>query len=464
MTILTHFHGIPRTLQREVLLDIEESWRSHDVFVIQAPVAFGKSRTAHCIARWQNEAAIITPNNLLVNQYKETHDDLATLPKRSSFQCTDFPTSSCEVVNRSRTKHCRNCQYNVCRGAFNRAPRYVANYYTYLAHKNWRQTLIADEAHNLLQMLTDDAGAKLWHHQYKYPNDIYTLADLLQWIEKDARRQDPRLAKVYQWIHRERDRLLVERTWLPYRGHQRECIRIRPIDARSLPPLLWNPHKVRKIVLMSATISTQDIKDLGLDDKRVRYIEADSPIPAANRLIKYEPTAKISYHTMDAAIPMIADKLRMLLARHPDRGVIHVTYQMARQLRAHLKDDRLIWHSQETKAAQYAAFRRGEPGKVLVACGMTEGIDLPADLGRWQAICKIPYLSLGDAAVRHKMQFEPTWYQWSAVRGIIQASGRICRTPNDYGITYILDKSWEYLYRNNPLLFPTWWRTAYVEA
>jgi Rad3-related DNA helicase len=67
---------------------------------------------------------------------------------------------------------------------------------------------------------------------------------------------------------------------------------------------------------------------------------------------------------------------------------------------------------------------------------------------------------LSDPAVDHKRQQRPEWYQWSAVRDILQAYGRVCRGPDDYGVTYCLDSNWEMLYSKNRRLFPQWFREA----
>jgi Rad3-related DNA helicase len=342
----------------------------------------------------------------------------------------------------------------------------VLNYYAYMAHRQWRSTLIVDEAHNLLSMLVDDVAHNLWHHTYHYPHNIYTVTDLLAWMDKYVAEcqgtpvKRDKLRKLHAMVVKDRERILVEQTTARYRGETRPLLRLRSVDNRGNPPLLWNPARVKKIVLLSATINKHDIYDLGLDDRRVLYIDTNSPIPPASRSVVYEPAAKMSHALLDEAVPLLAEKIEVLLDRHADSGVIHCTYAVAARLRSRLPSSRLIWHTREDKQRRYEEFRNDRTGRVLVACGMYEGIDLPHDLGRWQAITKIPYLSLGEAAVRHKLGLRPEWYQWEAAKGIIQASGRICRTPTDTGMTYILDRNWEMLYGKGSSLFPGWFREA----
>jgi Rad3-related DNA helicase len=124
-----------------------------------------------------------------------------------------------------------------------------------------------------------------------------------------------------------------------------------------------------------------------------------------------------------------------------------------------------MWHTKNDREAQYANFiaRGAETGAVLVACGMYEGIDLSYDLARWQAICKVPYPSLGDAAVNERMIRRPESYAWSAIRDLLQATGRVCRSPTDTGITYILDSNFKVLRKRYPDLFPDWFTAAIRE-
>ena len=52
------------------------------------------------------------------------------------------------------------------------------------------------------------------------------------------------------------------------------------------------------------------------------------------------------------------------------------------------------------------------------------------------------------------------WYQYQAVKSIIQARGRSIRTKDDYAVTYILDNAFERLYSKNIKMFPTYFRKS----
>jgi Rad3-related DNA helicase len=169
----------------------------------------------------------------------------------------------------------------------------------------------------------------------------------------------------------------------------------------------------------------------------------------------------MSYKYQDVSVPIMAKYLLTLLDKHPDeKGLIHVPYQLAVKLRPHLKHKRLMWHDNKDKDEAYKAFRATTQPAVLVASGMAEGVDLPYDAGRWQAIIKIQYPSLADNLMKYFMNSEPSWYAWLSVRTLVQQCGRICRGPDDYGVTYILDVAFENLLRYNKRLMPKYFLDA----
>jgi len=157
-----------------------------------------------------------------------------------------------------------------------------------------------------------------------------------------------------------------------------------------------------------------------------------------------------------------------LLAKHPnDRGLIHLPYSLADEIRPLLSDPRLIFHERDNKQWALDQFRADTTNRVLVASGMYEGVDLPYDAARWQLIGKVPYLSLGDEWIKKKSDDNPDWYQWEAIKRVVQAAGRIVRTPDDEGISYIWDSQfgrlWDRDTHRHESLFPKFFRDALID-
>jgi Rad3-related DNA helicase len=457
--ILTYFASnlTPRPQQVHALTELERLWSTHDVFVVNMPVGAGKSRVITTLANWLGEAAILAPNNVLVNQYKHDFPDLPTLAKKSTYYCAR-DKRSCETTKKKCERYCDNCPLLTDTKTFYSAPIYLANYYTYLAHKQWRSTLIVDEAHNLLKMLTEDAAKRVWKHKDYYPPEVQTYEDVLAWLETKG----PKYKKLLTTLKRDRMRSLCQRSWDYYRGEYRECLKFTPIDAREQPPVLWNPYKVKKIVLVSATIGPSDIYDLGLDRRRVAYITTSSPIASYRRPVVIDSVGSINYQTLPSLLPRIADKIKAYTDANPNtKGLVHLTYAMAKPLKDLLADNpRFLWHDTVSKSSVLQKFINAQDPYVLMASGMTEGVDLSGDKGRWQIITKIPFLSLADPAIDHKRRQRPDWYAWQAILAILQASGRICRGPVDKGATVILDGSFYTLWNKYRSMFPVWFQEA----
>lgn len=448
MSIMNHFPGKPRKVQTQILETLEANWNDYDVFIISAPVASGKTRIAVTLADWLREeknqaSAILTPTNVLVQQYRKEFKDLQSLSRRNSYFSTP--------------------EFLAERSKFRQADQILANYYVYLSNRAYREVVIFDEAHNVLQMLSG-GSIKLWKHLYDWPDNLTTEPEVVEWLlenSTESEHRNKKLRKALKQLEDPNTESLVELTTEAYRGRDRAVLKITPLDARNTSPYLW-PRKVRKIVMMSATINKYDIYDMGLDEKRVLYIEGDSPIPPANRPVVPLGAAKINYSNHDISLPRVAEEINRLLDKHPESGVIHCTYDIAEKLSKLLDNPRFLWHTRSTRDKVYKEFISGTHGvgRVLVACGMSEGVDLAYDLARWQCIVKIPYLSLADPVITAQLTKRPEAYAWWAVRSILQATGRVCRTPTDKGWTYILDSNFRRLYNDYPNLWPRWFREA----
>lgn len=474
-SMLDFFPGIPRPIQVQALQQIEENWDKADVFVVNLPVGAGKSRVAVTISRWANAirklgSSITTPTNVLVDQYRTDFPKLPSLSKKDSYTCS-FATAehhiSCKDTHAKRGKHCANCPYVKGIRQAHAVPYGVYNNHIYLAHKIYRAIFIADEAHNLVRVLQDRAAKIFWHHDYGFPQWVRDYGSLLRWVEANPYMDDdPRLQLLYSELVSGKTRYVFTRTTDLYRGEERDCIKMSPVDVRDQPPIFWPAGQVRKVILLSATIGQKDVEQLGLDKKRVYTVNATSPVDAERRPVVILSTCSMAYAKQQENLPVLAKAIRNLLKDHEEKGLIHITYSLASMLRPLLADEpRLRWHNRTNARDVYTAFKE-EPastGAVLVASGMYEGIDLPYDAARWQVITKVPYPSLAEPAVRHLADKDPEWYAWETSKAILQASGRVVRASDDWGITYIIDSTFEHrLYRDHSYLFPQWWKESLV--
>jgi Rad3-related DNA helicase len=330
----------------------------------------------------------------------------------------------------------------------------------YLARKLYRPTLIVDEAHTLIPTIRELNAKHIWTDELQLPSSVRTYGQLYRWLQA-KRTPGPKHIQLMQELEQSKTRCVITRGSKEYYGQDRECLFLNPVDVRDSPPLLWPQGKVNKLILMSATFNRKDVEQLGLDKKRVVFVEAESIIPSERRPVVLESKMNMSYAHQEANLPKLADYIRKLLTRHEgERGFIHITYGMIRGLRHLLADEpRLIWHTSEDKLTKYQQYRKTE-NAVLMAAGMYEGVDLPQDMGRFQLITKVPWPSLADPAIKFMADSDEEWYGWEAAKLILQATGRICRGPEDYGVTYICDSTFDRLFTRYREFFPQWYADA----
>lgn len=462
--LIDHFSGTPRGQQAAVLEELQRSWASHDVFVVKAPVAFGKTKIAEALRSWTGHCTTNVPTNILQQQHLESDPTETTLWRMSNYDCKRYE-SNCADVKRIAKYHCKGCIYRQACSDARKSPTGIYNYYTMMVHKLFRKTAIFDEAHQLVPMLQDLAATNIWWHEYKYPRTVQTLSDILKWLE-GIENKDDKLNDLLQVIKQVKETSMVHQTQDLYRGESRPVLKIIPLDTADAPPVLWPPKKVNKIVLLSATIGETDVQSMGLANRRVLTIDCESPIPPANRPVYAEALTNMSMKYQATSIPVVVRRLEELATQFKgQKGIIHAPYSVAERIRTLWQNPRVLYHTRGNKQEVYNRFRDSTmaDGCILVASGLYEGIDLSYDLGRWQAITKIPYPYLGDPGIQAKQAKDPKWFVWETLKVVLQASGRICRSPDDYGATFILDSSFAKLYGEAESMAPGWFRQALVK-
>lgn len=466
--ILDYFpaHLEPRAGQRFVLTELEKNIDKADVFVIEAPTAFGKTNVMMTIAKFMKKASIISPTNLLLEQYKREYPRLHILPRREDYVCTTQRVKLTEREGSCPKKfNCEGCEKYKRDMKKNFVMPYLAgNYYSYLANKAYRSNLIVDEAHSLIPFVKELNSKVLWKHKYNYPDNVKTYADLLRWLERLHTYQiDDNLSKLYKELTSQKQRFIVREDYKLYRGQERPCLLLLPIDVSDEAPLLW-PSSVKKLFLLSATISYKDVEQLGLKDKRVMFIKGESPIPPERRpvIIDKSRLLNLSFRHQQENAAKLAELIKDVAAMHPnEKGLVHITYGLKTLIQPYLIDsDRFIFHNKDNKKQRFNEFRESAEPKILIASGLYEGIDLPYDLGRWQILTKIPWPSLAEPAIKYKAEQDKEYYAWETIKTVLQACGRISRTVDDFGTTYVVDSTFLRLYSEHKSLWPAWFKSA----
>lgn len=456
----------PRWFQEQLLDLLAKHINHYDVFVITAPTAFGKTAIAKTLMECLYSVSYCLPNNMLVDQMLREFPDTRSLRRLDSYKCETL-RQPCASTRSQKKVFCKGCpaSSDLATAKYRKGPG-VYNYHIFTAHKLYRDHLIFDEAHNLVPWLMERHAKIIWHHDTKY-----NPRDLVGWVNSlppSKLKKGSKLWLLKEALTSEAPDYQVQETEEEFNGkgtkrgepETRRCLKLLPVNVADKSGLLWGSAK--KIFLLSATINSWDIAELGLDTKRVCYLNCPSPIPSENRPVVREYVTNVSYKNLREATSEIAQVIQEeLLPFHKgEKGVIHATYKQIEILRESLTDERFLFHDRWNKREVFERFRSlpATSGAVLVAAGMYEGIDLPDDLGRWQAITKVPWKSLASPAIAYKAKMHTEWYKWQTLKDLIQASGRASRHENDYSVTYLLDGSVSRLIDEDSGLLPEWFR------
>ena len=481
-SILDFFSGNPRPAQASLLLEIERRWDEADVFVLSAPTAFGKTLTIEAIARFamskKKSSHILVPNNLLLEQMEKAFR-VFSLKNKESYTCytptivneQSIPTS-CKDHYDTLQEHCAGCPYIQAIRKVHAVPFSVSNYHTFMAHKLHKQVLLVDEAHLLLPLLSELNAKHIWlpevHGRSLLPHYVKTYSQLQEYLTKHPELSGKVWDEIRQELDGGRERYLIERKPKPYRGTLKDCLSLIPIDIRhsEKSKAFFNPKKVEKIFLLSGTISSFDVEQMALAGKRIVYLEGQSPIEVTQRPIILEYTAPIVARDYLKLAPQLAKQIADTVQKYDGKVLVHCPYSLNALLTPLLKGllgDRVISHTPQNKITVVEDFKTSTKPIILVGSGLEEGLDLYGDDFRLQIICKVPFPNLGEPAWNYLAKEEPKRYAWESIKKVVQAAGRICRGPEDYGKTILLDKNFERILRMYPDLLPTYFKEALCE-
>lgn len=262
------------------------------------------------------------------------------------------------------------------------------------------------------------------------------------------------------------------------RGHDTYKIIVKPLECRGLYDRVFGAYG-RRHVFCSATTGTPEVWQATHQmNQAVTYLEVGSPFPKENRPIIYKPLGKMTKAQIDRDLPEYCQQIVALCQQDGQgdprfnhkhqKGLIHTyTTRIADALLEAFYNAGLakrvtaLKGSGAQRAEIMAMFKASDQPKILISPSAMLGISLDDDAGRFQIIAKTPYPYLGDPGVKYRQDNIKDWYSWQTSKDIIQACGRVVRSPTDWGITYIVDEAFANHLRWNGKQFPDWWHEAY---
>jgi Rad3-related DNA helicase len=242
------------------------------------------------------------------------------------------------------------------------------------------------------------------------------------------------------------------------------AITIKPLDpAKYLQHTVWD--RGSKFALLSATILNKSAfcRGVGLEPENVALVEVGHTFPVENRPLYDVTQGKMTYEHREETLPRVADVVVRLMADHADeKGLIHCHSYGIQETLAELLANRgvaprLRVHSRENRDAELESWKASDDPELFLSVKMEEALNLEGDLCRWQVLCKAPYLNTKDSRVERRLEEgQWAWYYRAALRTVIQACGRVVRSPDDYGATYLADDSLLDLFDRAKTDMPGW--------
>lgn len=200
----------------------------------------------------------------------------------------------------------------------------------------------------------------------------------------------------------------------------------------------------RKTLLMSATLPMTETWATNLGLENFEIIDIQSGFPAKNRPIWFTPVGSMKKGGDVQLVDAAASKIGKIIEKFAgEKGIIHTpSYKYTKLLKEAVgSSDRFLWCLSGADSEGHLDIHcedKDEP-TILVSPAMREGIDLKEHLSRFQIVVKAPFDSLGDPAIKKKMERNPQWYNMRTLTNFLQMYGRSIRTPTDHARTYILD-------------------------
>ncbi|GAA0476110.1 ATP-dependent DNA helicase [Halococcus dombrowskii] len=504
--------------QQRALGKIGEALESdNDVVLVRAPTGSGKSLLARAIAGCARQPDEADPQDAIGAYYTTPQvsqlDDVAADPLLSDLQVirgkrnyscllpgeTDTPVDRAPCARESgfdcSIRH--RCPYFSDRAiASNRsiAAMTLAYFMQTAGSESFgrRDVVVIDEAHGLAEWAEMYATIDLrpstvpvWDEitipEIDGPEAAARFADRL--VDVCTRRKDTLVGAEELSIAEvtERDRLqeLISNlkwfvsdyrdpasasTWVVDSAGEGSPVTIKPLaPERYLNHTVW--ERGNTFALLSATILDKEgfCRGVGLDPAKTALVDISHTFPVENRPLYDVTQGKMTYEHRDDTIPEVARLLVRLLAKHDDeKGIVHAhSYAIAERLADRLRefgvDGRIRTHDSDDRDAQLSSWLATDDPELFVSVKMEEALDLADDRARWQVLCKAPYPNTRDSRVARRLEDgQWGWYYRTALKTVIQACGRVVRSPEDFGRTYLADSSLLDLFERSRGAMPDW--------
>jgi ATP-dependent DNA helicase DinG len=347
--------------------------------------------------------------------------------------------------------------------------------------------IILDEAHNLESLLCDQLAIKFsrrtvwelivqnmpqvdqslevwidWACNVLYPADRALedsrRADKINSRESQLTKRIKRLQQNLETISSITDEWVIEPT--------STGVQLTPVCAANYAEQ-YLFRGIEKVILSSATLTTQDLKYLGLLLSQYELIDIESGFDANRRPFYYWPTQPIDYSTMsiEGCIRQVMNRYDRIIDMRGDRkGITHsISYRFA-DLIASSSRHPIITHQSKNSQQVIGRFMASEEPGMLASPIIHEGLDFIGKKAEYQFIWKVPTLDSRHPLIAARKKRDKKYVLYRTGKTILQMYGRLPRSMNDlFKECFMLDKHWGNWMKDAipwPRYFKAAWRTV----
>ena len=508
-------YTVPRDIQRDILGQLLRD--RPRVALVEAPTGIGKSAVAvaygHALLQdhersqlpddvWP-QSVVLTATISLQQQYEADFLAMQLVKGRGHYDCLANGLSAAEgVCTIYKDAECESPYYEV-RSRARMSDRVVANYALYLnelfhgqgflGSKKRRALLVCDEAHRLLDQLTEFEKRKLdaglaselgfkvagWESMGRASVWAQENLTLIQDRLMMAVTQGDKSARQWLTLFRQASAMAtVPDTFICLKTGP--MVEAAPLWPRQSADVLF--RSAEHILLQSATMYGGHLlaELLGLnpiekqgeqEDVPYNYYAAPSPFNPNRWPVHFRPVVDLNARSTDEEWGRMSEVVHEYVHNfHQTKGVIHITAanQVDRSLaavRRCLGCEHRVLAPQPglPRAHLLSQYRNSANGTWLCHYSVGEGESFDDDSARIQLIVKTPFPDLSDRLIKLRSEdstIGKKLYAGMTLAKVGQIAGRVMRHPKDYGETIILDGTFRRLWSWHKTLAPGWLHTV----
>jgi len=397
--------------QAEAVSDLINALRGKNrIIVFTAPTGAGKSGMSLAAARWLKKSTVIAvPTIQLAEQWKKMLGVKHSLYGRQNYECRLGGTAAdAPCIGGLPCLFRESCPYLMARQQCNKAVEYTTTHAFIAAAAVSHDPLLAnrliiiDECHQFLEVLEESLEPTGEDNALfaLYP----TLSEMKNAIADAARRNDrAAIAKLTR---------ALKITLATSAG----VVKNGKVDIKAFFGLLG------QTLVMSATVP-QEL--LAIADV---VVAAGQMVPAKQRPIYVQPVGALRADNCTEYAHKIASVILTVAARHEGTGIVHTgNTRLAEAIYNELKRslNGRVYLAAGRERTRIIEEVRGRADAIIVSPSMTMGVDFCH--AKWQVVAKVPFPTKGDTSLD------------DAVTSFVQLYGRLVRSPEQTGVTYVLD-------------------------